>query len=91
MPVLRIHVEQAGFDVALGAQEDGGWAHLPEDEVVFMQVKDEIAEGMEDVDEVWLVEGIFCCFFLLDCLGEGEVVVVAVGVDYFVNYAQLFV
>ena len=50
MPILWIHIKQAGFDVALGAEEDGGWTDLAQDEVVFMKVKDEIGEGMENID-----------------------------------------
>lgn len=91
MPILRIHVEQAGLNMALGTEEDGGWSDLPKDEVVFMEVKDEIGEGIKDVDKIWLAEAIFSILFLFDCLCDGEVVVVAVGVDYFVNYAKLFV
>jgi hypothetical protein len=89
VPIVLIDLKQEQLDEPLRTEEDVAGPELPNRYAIFLQVLHHIQQTAHDVEELALTKTTSLQFFLLNGSLEGEVVVVAVGVDLLVLYADL--
>ena len=89
MPVFFFDLKQEKLYVTFGAEEDRLGPVLSQRNAILLQVQGSIQQTTHDVDQLGFLKVAILQLFLLNGSFQGEVIVVAVGVNFFMFDADL--
>lgn len=89
MPVFFFDLKQEKLYVTFGAEEDRLGPVLAQRNAILLQVQGCIQQTTHDVDQLGFLKVAILQLFLLNGSFQGEVIVVAVGVNFFMFDADL--
>lgn len=89
MAILFVVLKHENFEIALRAEKNLLTTIVGFTNAILLQFQGRPQQRLSHVEQIGLGEEVLGHLFLLDCLGEGEVVVVGVGVEFLVFDAEM--